>query len=279
MTESILAAVVVVLYEPLNPVNIAGTIRAMKNMGVSRLRLVRPVAYEAVRLEGIAHGTMDIIEGIEHFDSFDAAVADCVRVVGFTARHRSAKLRLIEPKAAAVELLDNAADGPVAMVFGREDSGLPNDILDRVHATVTIPTTNHASLNLAQAVLIGLYELHLAAADATRTLAPPRKDAPPATNEQFEQFFADAATTLEVIEFFKTRYPEHIMRTLRSLTYRAAPDARELSLIRAMALEVRNFINRRRSITPREDRRTGGREDGRTGDDNESRTRHKESDP
>jgi tRNA/rRNA methyltransferase/tRNA (cytidine32/uridine32-2'-O)-methyltransferase len=265
MTESILEAVVVVLVEPLNPVNIAGTIRAMKNMGVSRLRLVRPVEYEAVRLEGIAHGTMDVIERIEHFDSFDAAVADCVRVVGFTARHRSAKLRLIEPKAAAAELLDHAPDGPVAMVFGREDSGLPNDILDRVHATVTIPTTNHASLNLAQAVLIGVYELHLAAADATRTLAPPRKDAPPATNEQFEQFFADAATTLEVIEFFKTRYPEHIMRTLRSLTYRAAPDARELSLIRAMALEVRNFINRRRSITPRTDKTTQKREDGRTG--------------
>jgi len=246
MTDSLLSSVVVVLYEPQDPVNIAATVRAMKNMGASRLRLVRPVSYEVVRLEGIAHGTMDLIERIEHFDSFDAAVTDCVRVVGFTARRRAAKLRVIDPKQAAAELLDVAAEGPVALVFGREDSGLPNEILDRVHATVTIPTTDHASLNLAQAVLIGCYELHLAAADATRTLAPPRKDAPPPTNEQFEQFFADAERSLAAIEFFKTRFPEHIMRTLRSLTFRAAPNARELSLIRAMALEVRNYLARER---------------------------------
>ncbi len=246
MTDSLLKSVVIVLYEPQDPVNIAATIRAMKNMGVSRMRLVRPVEYEAVRLEGIAHGTMDLIDVIEHHDSFDAAVADCVRVFGFTARRRAAKLRLIDPKVAAAELLDAAVDGPVALVFGREDSGLPNDVLDRVQATVTIPTTNHASLNLAQAALIGLYELHLAAADATRTIGPPRKDAPPPTNEQFEQFFTDAQISLTRIEFFKTRFPEHIMRTFRSLTFRAAPNARELSLMRAMVIEVTNFIDRTR---------------------------------
>lgn len=244
MTESLLSSVVVVLYEPQDPVNIAATVRAMKNMGVHRLRLVRPVAYEVVRLEGIAHQTMDIIERIEHFDSFDAAVADCVRVVGFTARRRAAKLRVIDPKVAAIELLELAPEGSVAVVFGREDSGLPNDILDRVHAAVTIPTTDHASLNLAQAALVALYELHLGAADATRVIAPPRKDAPPPTNEQYEQFFADAEQSLAAIEFFKTRYSEHIMRTLRSLAFRASPNARELSLMRAMAIEVRNYLIR-----------------------------------
>lgn len=248
MPESLLDSVVVVLYEPQDPVNIAATVRAMKNMGASRLRLVRPVAYEVIRLEGIAHGTMDLIERIERYEDFDSAVADCVRVFGFTARRRAAKLRVIDPKVAAGELLELAPDGPVAIVFGREDSGLPNEILDRVHAAVTIPTTEHASLNLAQAALLALYELHLAAADATRTLAPPRKDAPPPTNEQFEQYFADAQRSLETIQFFKTRYPEHIMRTLRSLTFRAAPNARELSLMRAMAIEVVNFFNRARRL-------------------------------
>src|SRR5262245_60295720 len=191
MTESLLGSVVVVLFEPQDPVNIAATVRAMKNMGVTQLRLVRPVAYEAVRLEGIAHGTMDLIERIEHFESFDAAVADCLRVVGLTARRRAAKLRIIDPKAAAAELLEMAPEGRVALVLGREDSGLPNEILDRVHAAVTIPTTNHASLNLAQAALIGLYELHLAAADATRWVAPHRKTAPQPTAEHFELAFTD----------------------------------------------------------------------------------------
>jgi TrmH family RNA methyltransferase len=245
MTDSLLSSVVVVLYEPQNPINIAATIRAMKNMGLARIRLIRPVEYEVIRLEGIAHGTMDVIERIEQYESFDTAVADCVWVLGFTARRRAAKLRLIDPKQAARELLEHGSGGTVALVFGREDSGLPNEILDRVHGTVTIPTTDHASLNLAQAALIGFYELHLAAADATRAMAPPRKDAPPPTNEQFELFFADAERSLGAIEFFKTRFPEHIMRTVRSLTFRAAPDARELSLMRAMVIEVTNYLNRK----------------------------------
>jgi tRNA/rRNA methyltransferase/tRNA (cytidine32/uridine32-2'-O)-methyltransferase len=244
MTESLLSSVVVVMYEPQDPVNIAATIRAMKNMGASRIRLVRPCEYEAIRLEGIAHGTMDLIERIERYETFDDAVADCVRVFGFTARRRAARLRVIDPKVAAAELLEVASEGPVALVFGREDSGLPNEILDRVHGAVNIPTTDHASLNLAQAALIGLYELHLAANDATRTLAPPRKDAPPPTNEQFEQFFADAERSLDAIQFFKTRFPEHIMRTLRSLTFRATPNARELSLMRAVVMEVTNYLKR-----------------------------------
>ena len=244
MTESRLSRIAVVLYEPQNPINIAGTIRAMKNMGVSTLRLVRPCPYDPVRLEGIAHDTRDLIDRIERFDDFDTAVADCVRLVGFTARRRAAKWQILDPKAAAEDALGYAEHGQVGIVFGREDSGLPNEILDRVHAAVTIPTTQHASLNLAQAVLISLYELHLAAGDATRTLPGPRKDAPPPTTDLIERFFTEAHQTLEAIQFFKTRYPEHIMRSIRALTFRAAPDSRELSLLRAAALEVLRFLER-----------------------------------
>jgi TrmH family RNA methyltransferase len=246
MTTSRLANVRVVLYEPQDPVNIGATVRAMKNMGVGTLHLVRPVAYDPVRLEGIAHNTRDLIDRIVTFDDFDAAVAGCVRVVGFTGRRRAAKWAVTAPRAEAQAALQAAVDGPVAYVFGREDSGLPNEILDRVHAAVMIPTTEHASLNLAQAVLVGLYELHLAAEDATRQVPPPRKDAPPASSEQLEQYFTDVERALDRIEFFKTRFAEHIMRTVRSLTFRAAPDARELSLMRAMSLEVVNFIERSR---------------------------------
>lgn len=244
---SILDRVSVVLVEPQDYINIAGAVRAMKNMGLSDLRLVRPAPFDQYRLEGIAHKTRDIIEAIRTFDSFDEAVKDCVRVVGFTARRRAAKWRIIGPKEAAGELLESASDGPVALVFGREDSGLPNEILDRVHSAVVIPTTDHASMNLAQAVLIGVYELHLAAGDATRVLPPPRKATPPPTEEQLEQFFKDVEASLGSIEFFKVRQVEHIMRTVRSLTGRALPDTRELSLIRAMALEVVNYIARSRT--------------------------------
>jgi TrmH family RNA methyltransferase len=277
MPESRLSRIAVILYEPQDPVNIAATVRAMKNMGVGTLRLVRPCAYDPVRLEGIAHDTWDVIDRIEHFADFDAAVAGCVRLVGFTARRRAAKWQILDPKAAAEDALAHAEQGMVGIVFGREDSGLPNEILDRIHAAVTIPTTEHASLNLAQAVLISLYELHLAAGDATRTLPGPRKEAPPATTEEFERFFGEAYQALDAVQFFKTRYPEHIMRSIRALTFRAAPDSRELSLLRATALEVVRFLERTgriertlppdvsprppRHVVPRDERYHGSRSD------------------
>jgi tRNA/rRNA methyltransferase/tRNA (cytidine32/uridine32-2'-O)-methyltransferase len=239
-----LSNVAVVLVEPQNPVNIATCIRAMKNMGATNLRLVRPVDYDPWRLEGIAHDTTEIIESIRKFDSLDEAVADCVRVAGFTARRRAAKREVVRPAEAVKDLLASAESGPVALMFGREDKGLSNEELDRAHIVVTIPTTDYASLNLAQAVLIALYELHTAVDVATKPLGPPRKDAPPASSEEYEMLFADTAKALETINFFKTRYPEHIMRSVRSLAYRAAPDSREIALLRAISIEVLRTVDR-----------------------------------
>jgi TrmH family RNA methyltransferase len=234
----------VVLYEPQKPVNIAATVRAMKNMGVRDLRLVRPCAYEENYIEVIAHDTRDVAERIRHFDTLDEALADCVRVAAFTGRRRAAKWARATPREAAADLAEHAAAGPVAVLFGREDDGLPSDAVDRAQLAVTIPTTEHVSLNVAQAVLVALYELHLAAGDATRPVGRWRKHAAPAPGEATEQYFRDAERALATLDFFKTRNPEHVMRTVRSLTFRAAPDARELGLMRAMAFEVLRTVER-----------------------------------
>lgn len=235
--------VCVVLVEPQDPVNIAAVVRAMKNMDVRQLRLVNSVEYDPSRVERVAHDTRDIVGQIRHFESLDAAIADCVFSAGFTARRRKAKWKLTSPREVAAPLLAASAEGPVAIFFGREDHGLSNESLDRAHAVVTIPTGDHPSLNLAQAVLIALYEVHIAA-DASRVLAPPRKDAPPASAEQLQRFFADAGESLATIDFFRTRNQELVLRSLRSLTYRAAPDAREIDLMRAMAIEFMRAIER-----------------------------------
>ena len=171
MTESRLSKIKVVLVEPQDPINIGATIRAMKNMGVFQLRLVNPVAYDPYRLIGVAHDTHEIIEAIQTFDTVETAIGDCVRVAGFTARRRAARRGIVTPKEAAESLIDFAEQGNVAVMFGREDKGLPNEALDLAQLVVTIPTTNHASLNLAQAVLIALYELHLRA--TMRSIAGP----------------------------------------------------------------------------------------------------------
>jgi tRNA/rRNA methyltransferase/tRNA (cytidine32/uridine32-2'-O)-methyltransferase len=245
MTASLLDRVRVVLYEPQNPINIAAVVRAMKNMGVSTLRLVRPVEYDPYRLEGIAHGTADVIERIERYETFEEAIADCQYRAAFTARRRAAKWTRLDAKGTASVMLEHAArEENGALVFGREDHGLPNEILDLCQAHVSIPTTEHASINLAQAALIALYELHLAAGDATRVIGPPRKATPPPEPADFERFFADWSRMLEGIQFYKTRNQETIMRTIRSLIYRANPDMRELMLVRAMSLEAMHHIER-----------------------------------
>jgi TrmH family RNA methyltransferase len=144
---SVLDRVVVVLNQPQDAVNIAATLRAMKNMGVSRLRLVQPIAYDPWRIEGVAHGTRDLVEDIRHFDSVAAALADCVFVAAFAGKRRAAKWPMATPRQMVAPLLEAAASGPVALLFGQEDHGLPNDALDLAQLLVTIPTTKHASLS------------------------------------------------------------------------------------------------------------------------------------
>lgn len=236
----------VVLYEPQDPVNIAAVVRAMKNMGLTALRLVRPIEYDMSRIRFVAHDSDDVVAGIRHFETIDQALEGCVRVAAYTARRRAAKRLIADARSAAAELLRFTEEGDVALLFGREDHGLPNEALDRAHIVVTIPTTDYASLNLAQAALIAMYELRLAAPAYTRELRPPRKDAPPATSEQYERLFADVQRALETIEFFKTRNEELVLRSFRSLTFRAAPDAREIDLLRAMAIEVSRSLERAR---------------------------------
>jgi tRNA/rRNA methyltransferase/tRNA (cytidine32/uridine32-2'-O)-methyltransferase len=237
-----LGRVRVVLDEPQDPINIGAVVRAMKNMGLTSLTLVRPGEYDPARIHFVAHDSQDIVAAIRHCDTVDEAIAGCVCVAAFTARQRAAKRRVAEPRAAADELVRCTADGEVAMLFGREDRGLDNDALDRAHLVVTIPTTSYSSLNLAQAALLAMYELRLAAPEHVR----PRKDAPAATSEQFERLFADVERALVAIDFFKTRNEALVLRSFRSLTFRAAPDAREIELLRAMAIEVWRSLERAR---------------------------------
>lgn len=245
---SILENIVVVLNRPQDPINIGATVRAMKNMGVTQLRLVKPCPYDPWRIEGVAHGTRDVVSKIRQFETLDGAIADCVQVAAFAGKRRAVKWPIVTPRELAPRLLESAQSGHVAIVFGQEDHGLDNDSLDRAQLLVTIPTTEHASLNLAQAVLVALYELHVAAGDATRTLAPPKKEASPASQAEWEHFFAAAARALTALNFFDTRSEEQVMRTVRSLGARGEPDARELKMLASMCFEVLRTIERERKL-------------------------------
>jgi TrmH family RNA methyltransferase len=246
-----LEGIVVVLWQTQDHVNVAGTIRAMKNFGLARLRLVSPALWDPWRIEGIAHGTQDVVERTELFDTLEEALADCQYVVGMTARARRAKRAVARPRDLAPELLargraaSEGGAGPVALLFGREDKGLSNEALDLCHRTCIIPTNpEHASLNLAQAVLLTAYELWMAAAGQAQEFRPPRRTAPPPSIEFLEIVFADLERALWAIDFFKTRNSESVMRTLRELVRRADVDHREAGFIRAMAIEVIKYLKR-----------------------------------
>ncbi len=238
-------SIVVVLHEPQDLVNIAHVARALKNFGFRDLRLVSPREYDPYRVEGIAHQTQDVLARVVRFDRLEDALLDCVHVVGFTARGRTAKRNLQRPREAAAEIFTQADAGPTALLYGREDKGLPNEALDLCHRVVTMPTNPaYPSLNLAHAVVLMLYELALARGDEDRPFKAPRREGPPATVNDLERLFADAQAALRVIEFFKTRQVEGVMRTLREVIHRTPLDQREAKLLRAMAIEVVKYGER-----------------------------------
>jgi TrmH family RNA methyltransferase len=239
------SAPILVLVNPQDIVNIASAVRIARNFGIERMRLVNPEIFDPWRIEGIAHNSADFVAGIEVVDTLEAAVADCVHVAVLTARGRTAKRRTVRPREGAAELLERSVEGPVAMVFGREDRGLTNAEIDLGHVLVTIPTDpRSSSLNLAQAVAIMTYESWLLRGGERQPLKRPRKDTPPATAAQLEELFADWRRALWAVDFFKTRRSESVMRSFREVVHRAGLDGREASLVRAMGIEVVRYLER-----------------------------------
>jgi tRNA/rRNA methyltransferase len=234
--------VIIVLHQPRDVVNIGGVVRAMKNMGLRRLRLVAPAPFDPADITGIAHRSEDILAALDIFADLDAALADVTYVVGTSARTHADHPVRSDVRSLASELLARATTDRVALLFGPEDNGLDNAALDRCHLVLRLPTDPaYPSLNLAQAVLLLLYELRMAA--PVVALSPPT--AAPATAAQLETLFATWEEALQAIEFFKTGQRTAIMRCLRRLFHRADPTGREAALLTAIAREVVQFLRRK----------------------------------
>lgn len=228
-----LERIVTLLVEPQSVDNVGATIRALMNMGLSQLRLVRPAPFDPGRLPVIAHRSQTIVAGLQTFDSLADALADTVYVVGCTSRRRDTNRPVLSPRDAARTALTHARSGPVAFVFGREDMGLGKADLDHCHALLTIPTVpDYASLNLAQAVIIVAYELRLAA--LADQLSVSESPTPLATGAQTETMFASLEAALSNADFLIPSRAEATMRALRALLLRGQPTAEEVALITAM---------------------------------------------
>lgn len=219
--------------------------RVMKNFGLTDLRLVNPDEFDAYRLEGIAHRTMDLIESSTMHDTLDEAIGDATFVVGTTARARTAGLNYMRPREVADLVAERVADGTTAILFGREDRGLTNEALDRCHAVTIIPTSSdYSSINLAQSALVLAYEVFIAIDGGRKEMPRGRRATRPPTQEELEEAFAALADGLGRIEFYKARKPETVMRTLRTIVSRSEPDLRETRLLAAIGYEIGNYLDR-----------------------------------
>jgi tRNA (cytidine32/uridine32-2'-O)-methyltransferase len=228
------------LVETSMPENIGSAARAMKAMGLERLVLVAPQAFPHDRANALAAGADDVLANARVAASVAEGLGDCGFVLGCTARSRSVSMPVLTPRESALRLLEAAARGPVAVMFGSERVGLSNADLSRCDAAINIPTDAvFSSLNLAQAVQIIAYELRLAALSGSNVATPA---APPsyeegdaaATLAEMEGYFGHLEQTLADIDFLKGRSARIIMQRLRRLFLRAEPSQREVQILRGI---------------------------------------------
>jgi tRNA/rRNA methyltransferase len=226
--------IAVILVEPQIPENIGSTARAMINMGLRRLLVVKPKRCDLSRILKMATGpSIDIIEEMEVFEDFASAIGPFQYLVGTTARTGTHRPTLTDPRRLARELIPISKTNQIAVLFGPEDRGLSNDHLRYCHTIATIPTASFASLNLAQAVLVVAYEIFMASTEATFETAPRL-----ANSFELEGMYAHLKDVLMKVGFINPQNPEHWMLNIRRFLSRFPLRAREVRIIRGICRQI-----------------------------------------
>ena len=226
--------ITVVLVEPQSPGNVGMVCRAMKNMGLTRLRLVNPCRTDNLEAKKFAMSAHNLLEDAEIFPTLREALVDCAYSVATTRRHGKYRQEIHTPEEIATKIMEVPGESRVALVFGREDSGLTTEEVALCRWQATIPTAgDFGSLNLAQAVLVFAYEIFR---NAGATF--PRQGRIPASSGELETLYEHMEQTLLRIGFLNPQNPNHIMRTLRRIFARAELDPREVSVLRGMMAQI-----------------------------------------
>jgi TrmH family RNA methyltransferase len=247
----------IVLIQTSHPGNIGAAARAMKTMGLSDLCLVNPLHYPDPQAIAMASGADDVLQQATVVSGLSEAVADCQHIVGTSARsQRTLRWSLLEPRECGQFAAENAAQNKVAIVFGRERTGLTNEELELCHKLVHIPSNpDYSSLNVASAVQILSYECRVAELDRQKAegadvpqvpLGDESLDEEIVSAEAMDGFYQQLENLMVETDFLDPKNPRYLMRRMRRLYGRIQVTKSELNLLRGSlsAFQGRKFQRR-----------------------------------
>ncbi len=226
-----------VLVDTSHPGNIGAAARAMKNMELEDLRLVRPRQFPHAEASARASGADDVLSRARVSATLVEALEGCGLVLACTSRDRDHYYRVLDVREAAARAVAASLLAPVGVVFGGEHSGLSNEDLAPAHALLRIPTgKEYASLNLAMAVQVVAYEIFCARGAAV-PLAP--REQPLADPSAMERLYAHLEQVLEEIDFRdRTQQGTNLMNRIRRFLQRAELDGNEVNILRGLLTAV-----------------------------------------
>ena len=236
----------IVLVNTSHPGNIGATARAMKNMGLSKLTLVQPEDFPSGVAVGRAVSAVDILDNARVVSSLQEAVEDCGLIIGASARSRTIPWPMVSPEQCGQKAVTEGAVNKVALVFGREDSGLNNEELQLCHFHVQIPADpNYSSLNLSAAVMVVCYEVRKAALALDEQPAVAEDefwDQEKATGEQVEYFYTHLERVMIALKFHDPEIPRQLMPRVRRLFSRIRIDVMEMNILRGILSNIESRL-------------------------------------
>ena len=233
----------VILVEPSQPGNIGSVSRAMHNMGLTDLRLINPCEVDHPEARAFAKNARSILFGAKVFERLEDAIEDRELIIGTSARfrdkiHSSTSIRDLD------EILNPfPAKTKIALLFGRENSGLNNHEMSLCNEWIHIPTySDNNSLNLAQAVIVTLFELSKFY-DAKESFSGKINE--PATSKQVEGMKQHFFEILKKVKFVRKNTGEAIWNSFACMIGRAKPEARDIRMIRGLFSQIEISLSRK----------------------------------
>lgn len=244
----------VVLFRPKFAENVGSTARACLNMGCERILLVDPRDYTQERARPLATVHAEsLLEQARVFADLPSALAPFTQVYGTTARLGGRRAALLSPAQAAKQIVGRMLEGHnVALVFGPEDRGLTNAEIDCCTHLITIPTAQaNVSLNLAQAVLLILYEC-LQASRGNPSAIPKPPCPKHVTHAEQEVLFETLQGLLTEIDFLPRANPESGMLRVRSFWHRLGLNRDEYALLMGVCRQMQWAVKERKACRDRD---------------------------